>query len=92
MRDDVVEVPYERMTPELRALIAYEPNGALDLAMPQPILDRIRQETPVVRWELGVGFFAMDDIVATTAGCSTRCSRRRRWHYSSLTSARWPTN
>jgi cytochrome P450 len=64
MRDDVVEVPYERMTPELRALIAYEPNGALDLAMPQPILDRIRQETPVVRWELGVGFFVMDDIVA----------------------------
>jgi cytochrome P450 len=64
MRDDVAEVPYEKMSPELRALIAYEPNGALDLATPQPILDRIRRETPVVRWELGVGFFAMDDIVA----------------------------
>jgi cytochrome P450 len=64
MRTDVVDVPYEKMSPELRALIAYEPNGSLDLAAPQPVLDRIREEMPVVRWELGVGFFRMEDIVA----------------------------
>jgi cytochrome P450 len=64
MRDDVTYVPYEQMSPELRALIAYEPSGALDMAEPQLAIDRIRQETPVVRWEFGVGFFTMDDVVA----------------------------
>jgi acyl-CoA synthetase (AMP-forming)/AMP-acid ligase II len=31
MRDDVFEVPYEQMSEPLRALIAYEGNGALDV-------------------------------------------------------------
>ncbi len=64
MREDVVEVSYEDMSPELRALIAYEPNGALDVATPQPVVDEIRRTMPVVRWELGIGFFRMGDIVA----------------------------
>ncbi len=61
---EVAEIPYEQMSPELRALIAYEPNGALDLVDPQPVLRRIAAETPVVRWEFGLGFFRMDDILA----------------------------
>ena len=64
MRDDVVEVPYEQMSRELQALIAYEPNGALDLAEPQEAIAAIVRDTPVVRWEMGVGFFTMDDILA----------------------------
>ena len=64
MRNDLVEIKYEDMSPELRALIAYDPNGALDLPLPQEEIARIGRETPVVRWELGVGFFTMDDIVA----------------------------
>ena len=64
MREDVVEVSYDDMSPELRALIAYEPNGALDVPTPHVVIDEIRREMPVVRWELGVGFFLMDDIVA----------------------------
>ena len=60
---NVHEFSYEQMSPALRALIAYEANGALDVAVPQHELDRIRRETPVVRWELGVGFFGMEDIV-----------------------------
>jgi cytochrome P450 len=64
MRDDVFEVPYEQMSPLLRALIAYEANGALDVVEPQRSIDDVRRATPVVRWELGVGFFRMDDIVA----------------------------
>lgn len=64
MREDVVEVSYEDMSPELRALIAYEPNGALDVTSPQVAIDEIRATMPVVRWEMGVGFFSMDDIVA----------------------------
>jgi cytochrome P450 len=63
-RDDVVEVPYAEMSPALRALITYEHNGALDVEVPQSLIDQVRRETPVVRWEMGVGFFAMDDIVA----------------------------
>jgi cytochrome P450 len=64
MRENVVEVGYDDMSPVLRALITYEPNGALDLAAPHAVIDEIRRATPVVRWELGVGFFRMDDILA----------------------------
>jgi cytochrome P450 len=64
MREDVVDVSYEDMSPALRALIAYEPNGALDVAAPQAVIDEVRRATPVVRWDLGVGFFRMDDVVA----------------------------
>jgi cytochrome P450 len=64
MRDDVVELTFEKMSPELQALIAYHPNRALDFEDPQGVIDEIRRATPVVRWELGVGFFGMDDIVA----------------------------
>lgn len=60
----VAEIPYEEMSPQLRALIAYEPNGALDVVDPQKAIAAIRERTPVVRWELGVGFFSMADIVA----------------------------
>jgi cytochrome P450 len=66
MRDDVCEVPHEQMSPVLRALIAYESSGALDVAEPQRLIDDVRRTMPVVRWELGVGFFGMEDIV--TAG------------------------
>ncbi len=46
MRNDVVEISYEAMSPELRALIAYDPNGALDLRLP---LDEIGR-APGCRW------------------------------------------
>lgn len=65
MRTDVKEIPYADMTPELRGMIAYEyANGAYDVEQPQDALDRLRLESPVVRWELGVGFFGMDDVLA----------------------------
>jgi hypothetical protein len=60
----VAEIAYEEMSPELRAMILYEPNGSFDVRDSQPLLDRLRRESPVVRWELGVGFFEMEDIVA----------------------------
>jgi cytochrome P450 len=61
---EVAQIPYDEMSPELRCLIAYEPNHALDLVDPQPILRKIAEETPVVRWEFGLGLFRMDDILA----------------------------
>ena len=64
MRDDVVETTFDEMSSELRALIAYDPNGALDVELPQEALEEVRRTMPVVRWEMGVGFFGMDDIVA----------------------------
>ncbi len=64
MRQDVHDIKFEEMSRELRSMIAYEPNGALNLERPQAIFDRVRRETPVVRWEMGVGFFRMDDVVA----------------------------
>ncbi len=64
MRTDVREIRYEEMTPELKALIAYEGNGALDLESPQAAIERVRADSPVVRWEMGVGFFNMNDVLA----------------------------
>ena len=64
MRDDVVEISITQMSPALRALIAYEPNGSLNVERPQELIDEVRRTSPVVRWEMGVGFFLMDDIVA----------------------------
>jgi cytochrome P450 len=64
MRTDVTHISYDRMSAELRALMAYESNGALDMPSPQKIIDRIRAETPVVRWDNGVGFFEMSDVLA----------------------------
>jgi cytochrome P450 len=45
-------------------MIAYEPNGAFDVTYSQRVLDSLRADAPVVRWELGVGFFRLDDVVA----------------------------
>jgi len=64
VRDDVVELRFEQMSPELQALIAYAPNDSFDVEDSQAVLDRVVREMPVVRWEMGVGFFTMDDIVA----------------------------
>jgi cytochrome P450 len=63
-RKDVVEIGLGDMSPQLRALIAYEPNGSFNTESPQPILDEILCASPVVRWELGVGFFNMADVRA----------------------------
>ena len=40
----------------------YEPNGAFDVESPQAAIDEVRRTTPVVKWEMGVGFFGMEDI------------------------------
>jgi cytochrome P450 len=63
VRDDVVELRFDEMSPELQALIAYAPNHSFDIEYSQAVLERVLRETPIVRWEMGVGFFAMDDIV-----------------------------
>src|SRR6516164_7074328 len=52
------------MSPEMQALIAYAPNDSFDIEHSQSVLARVLREAPVVRWEMGVGFFTMDDIVA----------------------------
>ena len=79
MRDDVVETTFEAMSPELRALIAYDPNGALDVEVPQAALDEVRRTMPVVRWEMGVGFFGMDDVVAAGAQSRHRLASSWAW-------------
>ena len=60
----VAEISYEQMSPTLRAMLVYEPNGTFDVCDSQTLLDELRRTTPVVRWEHGIGFFGMDDIVA----------------------------
>jgi cytochrome P450 len=59
----VHEKRIEEMEPAMRALVAYEPNGSLDVVQPQPMLAAMARETPVVRSEAGVAFFGMADVV-----------------------------
>ena len=64
MRDDVVELRFDEMAPEMQALIAYAPNHAYDVEDSQTLLEHVLREASVVRWEMGVGFFSMDDVIA----------------------------
>jgi cytochrome P450 len=52
------------MEPSMRAMLAYENNGTMDVKCPFSKLVDMVNETPVVRWEMGVGFFSMADVVA----------------------------
>lgn len=64
MRDDVVEMSYAEMDDLRKALIAYEGTGAMNQRCPMGDLGKLLEETPVVRWEMGVAFFSMADILA----------------------------
>ncbi len=58
-----VEMSINDMDPALRAMVAYEPNDALDLVDPQRYYRRAHRETPAIRWEGGVALFRFDDIL-----------------------------
>ena len=60
----VSEIAFAEMDPLMRSLIAYESNGAMDNVCPMKDLFRVVEETPVVRWDMGIGFFSMADVVA----------------------------
>jgi cytochrome P450 len=64
MGREVVEVSYATMSPELRSLMAYEPNGSLAVPEPQGRLDAVRRGGAVVRWGQGIGFFSSRDVLA----------------------------
>jgi cytochrome P450 len=64
MRDDIVEIAASEMTPLQRGLVTYEGNGSLDSECPMTGIARVMEDTPVIRWEMGVGLFKMADILA----------------------------
>ncbi|CAB4364138.1 MAG: cytochrome P450 [Actinobacteria bacterium] len=64
MTDRAVHIPFAEMDPTMRSLLTYENNGAMDVACPWAGLVDIVRDTPVVRWDMGVGFFSMADVVA----------------------------
>ncbi len=78
MRDDVVEMQFEDMTPELRALIVYEPNGALDVRAPPGDAGRRSVATP--RWSVGNWASASSPWTTSSPWAGTR-----RWCRPTLT-------
>ena len=64
MTDRAVHIPYAEMDLAMRTMLTYEHNGAMDVKCPYARLVDLATETPVVRWEMGVGFFSMADVVA----------------------------
>jgi cytochrome P450 len=64
MRTDVHEIGFADMNPAMRAAILYEANPTFDVEDPRVIWSDLLQNYPVVKWEMGVGFFRADDITA----------------------------
>jgi cytochrome P450 len=64
VRTDVHEIGFEKMNPAMRAAILYEANPAFNVDDPRPIWSELLQNFPVIKWEMGVGFFRADDITA----------------------------
>ncbi|MDT5358481.1 MAG: hypothetical protein QOC69_243 [Mycobacterium sp.] len=64
MRTDVHEIGFADMNPAMRAAILYEANPTFDVDDPRVIWSDLLQNYPVVKWEMGVGFFRADDITA----------------------------
>jgi cytochrome P450 len=64
MRTDVHEIGFADMDPAMRAAILYESNPSFDVDDPRLIWNDLLQNHPVVKWEMGVGFFRADDITA----------------------------
>ena len=60
----VTERSYEELPAAVQAVLAYAPAPSLDVPEPQPELVRMLREHPRLRWEGGVAFFRMEDIVA----------------------------
>ncbi|WP_162264278.1 cytochrome P450 [Mycobacterium sp. Root265] len=52
------------MTPAMRAAILYEANPTFSVDDPRPVWDELLRDYPVIKWEMGVGFFRADDITA----------------------------
>lgn len=64
MRTDVHEIGMEKMDDAMRAAILYEANPAFSVDDPREIWSKLLQEHPVIKWEMGIGFFRADDITA----------------------------
>lgn len=64
MRTDIHEIGMADMTPAMRAAILYDANPAFSVDDPRPVWDELLRDYPVIKWEMGVGFFRADDITA----------------------------
>jgi cytochrome P450 len=64
VRTDIHEIGMADMTPAMRAAILYDANAAFQISDPRPVWSDLLHNYPVIRWEMGVGFFRADDIAA----------------------------
>jgi cytochrome P450 len=64
MSNRVTNISYADMDPLMRTMVAYESNGTTDVACPFAALADLPRDVPVVRWDMGVAFFTMADVVA----------------------------
>jgi cytochrome P450 len=64
VRTDVHEIGMADMDPAMRAAILYEANPTFNVDDPREIWSELLHNYPVIKWEMGVGFFRADDITA----------------------------
>jgi cytochrome P450 len=64
VRTDVHEIGLTEMDPAMRAAILYEANPTFNVDDPRQIWSDLLHRYPVIKWEMGVGFFRADDITA----------------------------
>ena len=61
------EQSFAEMSPAARTIVAFDKNGAIDVAEPQPLFADILERYPrPVRWEQGVAFFRFADVLEAT--------------------------
>jgi cytochrome P450 len=64
VRTDVHEIGLADLNPAMRAAILYEANPTFNVDDPRQIWSDLLHTYPVIKWEMGVGFFRADDIIA----------------------------
>jgi cytochrome P450 len=59
-----VERTLDELDPAARVIIAFDTSDVIDVVEPQPIFEALLDEHRALRWEGGVAFFGMEDILA----------------------------
>ena len=59
-----VERTFDELDPAARVIVAFDASDVIDVVEPQPIFQRLLDEHRALRWDGGVAFFGMEDILA----------------------------
>ena len=77
-----VDRTFDELDPAARVIVAFDASDVIDVVEPQPIFERLLEEHRALRWDGGVAFFGMEDILA--AGRNPNISSDIELAYASM--------